>query len=128
MKLSFPVETDNGLKSEIYGNFGDAPGFIIYDTETKEAKYIDNADLNHEPNNCNASAAFGDEKVNGIILSGIGPAPMKKLQNAGIQVLRANIGTVEDNINFFHNGQLICLTANLSCSDKSFSCMCDCSN
>lgn len=126
MNIAFPVEVEQGLESEIYGNFGDAPGFIIYDTETKEHKYIPNADLNHEPNNCSPVRAFGDEKVQIIILSGIGPAPLKKLQSAGIQVIRAGIGDVSENIALFNSGSLICLTVNLSCGAKNVTCMCDC--
>lgn len=126
MKLAFPVEEYKELESEIYGNFGDAPGFVIYETETEEYRYIENADLNHTPNNCSPEKAFGDEKVEVIILSGIGPAPLKKLQTAGLQVIRAGIGDVRENIELFKSGSLICLTVNLSCSSKNVTCMCDC--
>lgn len=126
MKLAFPVEINNGLESEIYGNFGDAPGFMLFDTESGESKYIDNSDLNHTTNNCNPAAAFGGEKVDAVILSGIGPVPLKKLQAAGIQAIRAGIGDVRENIELFKSGSLICLTVNLSCSSKNVSCMCDC--
>ncbi|ADD69101.1 Dinitrogenase iron-molybdenum cofactor biosynthesis protein [Denitrovibrio acetiphilus DSM 12809] len=127
MKLSFPVEEDQGLDSEIYSNFGDAPGFILFDTETEDFKYIDNADLNHTPNNCNPLNAFGGEEVDAVILNGIGPVPLKKLQAAGIQGIRAGIGNVRENIELFKTGALICLTVNLSCGSKNVSCMCDCS-
>ncbi|MGD9808021.1 MAG: NifB/NifX family molybdenum-iron cluster-binding protein [Deferribacterales bacterium] len=126
MLISFPVEVNEGLDSEIYGNFGDAPGFVLYDTETKEHRYIDNTDLNHTPNNCNPAKAFGEEKVEVVILNGIGPAPLKKLQAAGIQAVRAGIGNVGENIELFKSGSLICLTVNLSCGQKNMSCMCDC--
>jgi len=126
MKLAFPVEINDGLESELYGNFGDAPGFILYDTETKEHRHIDNADLGHAPNNCNPAKAFGDDKVDAVILSGIGPAPLRKLQAAGIQVINAGIGNVGENIELFNAGSLICLTVNLSCGAKNTSCMCDC--
>jgi len=126
MKLAFPVETDKGLESEIYSNFGDANGFIVYDKSTDEAKYIENHDLNHTANNCNPVKAFGGEKIDAVILSGIGPAPLMKLQNEGIQVIRANIGNVRENIAFFNEGALICLTAKLSCGAKNVTCMCDC--
>jgi len=127
MKIAFPVEENNGIESEIYGNFGDAPGFIIYDREAEEVTHIDNSDIDHTPNNCNPAKAFGSVKVGVVVISGIGPAPLIKLQKAGIQVVRANLGNVRDNIKFFKDGSLICLTANLSCGDKSMSCMCDCS-
>jgi len=126
MLLAFPVEDYQGMESEIYGNFGDAPGFALYDIESKELKYIDNTDLNHTPNNCNPAKAFGDEKVDAVILNGIGPAPLKKLQAAGVQAIRAGIGNVGENIELFRSGSLICLTVNLSCGKKNVSCMCDC--
>lgn len=126
MKLAFPVEADNGLQSELYGNFGDTPGFVLYDTDSDESKYIENADLCHKPNSCNPAGSFGDEKVDAVIVSGIGPAPLKKLQAAGIQVISAGVGDVAENVALFRSGSLICLTANLSCSKKNVSCMCDC--
>lgn len=126
MLLAFPVETDKGLESEIYGNFGDASGFILFDNKTKTHKYIENAHYCNKANECDPMQAFGEENVNVVILSGIGPEPLKRLQMAGVQAIRANIGTIGENIEYFNEGSLICLTAKLSCGDKSVSCMCDC--
>jgi predicted Fe-Mo cluster-binding NifX family protein len=126
MKLGFPVEENDGMESEIYGNFGDAPGFIIYDTDTSEFKYIENADLHHVANNCDPKRAFGSDPVDVVILNGIGPAPLKKLQSAGIQAVRAGIGNVQENVELYNSGSLICLTVSLSCKSKNVSCMCDC--
>ncbi|PLX69254.1 MAG: hypothetical protein C0602_07515 [Denitrovibrio sp.] len=126
MLLAFPVETNNGLESEIYGNFGDATGFILFNNETEEHRYIENKHLCQKPNECDPMQAFGDEQVNVVILSGVGPEPLNKLQNAGIQVVRANIGNVYENVGFLRDGRLICLTNKLSCGDKSITCMCDC--
>ena len=126
MILAFPVEEYNGLDSEIYGNFGDAAGFVIYDNDTKEYRFKENSHFCRRPNECEPMQAFGGEKVNVVILSGIGPEPLKKLQMSGVQVIRANLGTVSENIAFFNDGSLICLTNRLTCGDKSVNCMCDC--
>ena len=34
MKICIPVETSSGMKSLVYGHFGSAPYFAIYDMET----------------------------------------------------------------------------------------------
>lgn len=126
MRLSFPVTSDNSLDSELYGNFCDAPGYIIYDTETEEVKFIKNMCPVEEHEGCNAIDVFGGEKVDVIIINGISPDALKNLQNAGIQAIRAGIGNVKENIELFKSGSLICLTVNLTCGSKNVSCMCDC--
>lgn len=72
MLLAFPVETDKGLESEIYGNFGDASGFVLFDNKTKEHRYIKNSHYCGKPNECEPMQAFGQEQVNVVIISGIG--------------------------------------------------------
>ena len=47
MKLCFPIEANNGLKSIVYGHFGSAPMFFIYDSESKDSEIIDNQNLGH---------------------------------------------------------------------------------
>ena len=45
MKICFPVESDKGLDSEVFGHFGSAPIFVVFDTETKSTDTINNQDL-----------------------------------------------------------------------------------
>jgi predicted Fe-Mo cluster-binding NifX family protein len=40
MKICFPVESDKGLDSEVFGHFGSAPTFVVFDTEAKSIDTI----------------------------------------------------------------------------------------
>ncbi len=66
MKICFPVELDKGLESEVYGHFGSAPVFVVFDTEAKSISTINNQDLGHTHGMCNPLKA--------LLLAGFLPA------------------------------------------------------
>ena len=43
MKICIPTETNQGNTAQVYGHFGSAPYFTIYDTEAKSLEVVDNA-------------------------------------------------------------------------------------
>jgi predicted Fe-Mo cluster-binding NifX family protein len=101
MKICFPVELNNGLESEIYGHFGSAPGFVTYDTETKESGYIDNKNAVHEHGACNPAAALAGSGVNAVVVGGIGQGAMMRLMSEGVAVYQAKSGRVKEDIDGF---------------------------
>ncbi|MGE4317656.1 MAG: NifB/NifX family molybdenum-iron cluster-binding protein [Deferribacterales bacterium] len=101
MKICFPVEINNGLNSEIYGHFGSAPGFVTYDTETKESGYIDNKNAVHEHGACNPAAALAGSGVNAVVVGGIGQGAMMRLMSEGVAVYQAKSGRVKEDIDGF---------------------------
>ena len=52
MKICFPVESDKGLDSEVFGHFGSAPIFVVIDTEANSIDTINNQDLGHAHGMC----------------------------------------------------------------------------
>ncbi|PLX66728.1 MAG: diguanylate cyclase [Denitrovibrio sp.] len=126
MKLGFPVQENNGNESIIYGDFCDAPGYLIFDTDSTQLDYIENSCPTSAHEECNAIESIRVEKIDAIILSGIFPEALKNLSDSGIQVISAGVGNVGENIELFKSGSLICLTANVTCGDKNINCMCDC--
>ena len=48
MKLCIPVEKDNGMESAVYGHFGSAPVFAVYDTADGKTVFHDNGNMHHE--------------------------------------------------------------------------------
>jgi len=62
IKRCFPIESDKGLYSEVFGHFGTAPNFIAFDTDTKTISTINNQDLGHAHGNCGPLKAL-DGKV-----------------------------------------------------------------
>ncbi|MCK5147415.1 NifB/NifX family molybdenum-iron cluster-binding protein [bacterium] len=106
MKICFPTTEDNGLESTVFGHFGSAPFFVICDTDTMETIALDNQDKIHEHGGCNPLAALGGEKVDAIVVGGIGKGAIMGLNRAGIKVYQAYKGTVNQNVQAWKDGQV----------------------
>ncbi|MGB4599341.1 MAG: NifB/NifX family molybdenum-iron cluster-binding protein [Trichlorobacter sp.] len=104
MKICFPVAAEQGLESTVYDHFGSARQFVVVDSETGQLTAIDNRDLGHQHGACNPVGALGGHGVDVIVVGGIGAGAMAKLQQAGIQVFRAQAATVRENLDLFKSG------------------------
>jgi len=122
MKICFSVESDQGLESEVCGHFGSAPVFIVFNTETKLIDTINNQDLGHSHGMCNPLKALGGEKVDAIVVGGIGAGAINKLNILGIKVFRATQGTVQDNIELFNNNIMPEFTIDHACGGHGGGC------
>jgi len=123
MKVCFPVEINEGIKSAVYGHFGSAPGFVLYDTETEELDFINNKDLNHDHGACNPVKALAGRSIDTVVVGGIGKGAIVGLVSAGIQVARSKSGLVMDDIKLYVNGELELLSANMNtCSHGAHDC------
>ncbi len=116
MKLCFPVEVDNGLESQIFGHFGSAPFFVVFDTETEEVSSIDNQDLGHIHGQCNPMKALNGKMMDAVIVGGIGGGAITGLNNMGIKVFKAARGNVHDHVERFKAGSLMEMTMAHTCA------------
>jgi ArsR family transcriptional regulator len=116
MKLCFPVESNEGLDSPVYGHFGSAPLFMVYDTQMNAIEAISNQDLGHEHGMCNPLQALDGKSVDAIVVGGIGAGAVSKLNAMGIKVYKADEGTIKTNIALFQGNSLPELTINNACS------------
>lgn len=115
MKVCFPVESNKGLNSVVYGHFGSAPMFVVYDTKTNELTTISNQNLGHEHGMCNPLKALDGKSVDAIVVGGIGAGAINKLNTLGIKVYKATQGTIQSNISLFQGNSLSELTINNAC-------------
>lgn len=122
MKVCFPAEFNKGLDSVVYGHFGSAPVFIIFDTETLLVSTINNQDLGHGHGSCNPLQALDGNLVDAVVVGGIGGGAVSKLNQKGIKVYKAEPGTVMDNMQFFNGKQLKEITASDACSGHAGTC------
>jgi len=122
MKICFPVESDKGLESEVYGHFGSAPVFIVFDTELKSFNIINNQNLGHGHGMCNPLKALDGNKVDAIIVGGIGAGAINKLNSMGIKVYRAVQGTVQANIKLFENNTMSEISVDNACGGHTGGC------
>lgn len=106
MKLCFPVKEVADLESEVYGHFGSAPAFIVFDSETKTVATVNNADLHHTHGMCNPTGALAGHHVDAVIVGGIGGGALTKLNQQGIAVYRAIGKTIRENIELIASKRL----------------------
>lgn len=106
MQICIPVVEDRGLESRVSAHFGSAPGFMIVDTESRNARLIGNSNQHHAHGMCQPLAALAGETVEGIVVGGIGMGALMKLQAAGITVYRAEHPTVGETLAAYTAGSL----------------------
>ena len=115
MKICIPVEEYRGLDSLVYGHFGSAPVFALVDSDTLAVESINNGDNGHQHGACSPLKAIAGQRVDAVIVGGIGPGAIRGLQAAGIEVFRFIGGTVADAVQQFKDGALSALTLDHAC-------------
>jgi predicted Fe-Mo cluster-binding NifX family protein len=115
MKICFPVQHDNGIESSVYNHFGSAPVFVVVDMATNSVASINNRDQHHTHGACNPMKALDDQKVDAIVVGGIGAGALARLNQMGIKVHRAQGGTIRENLRLFQAKNLPMFTDQGSC-------------
>jgi len=95
MKACFPVAHDRGLDSVVHPHFGSAPFFLVVDSETRTSRAIPNPERERAHGMCNPVEALAGEGIDAVVVSGIGPGALDRLQTARIaayQTPRATVG------------------------------------
>jgi predicted Fe-Mo cluster-binding NifX family protein len=115
MKVCFPVEKDKGLSSLVYNHFGSAPIFMVVDIDTNNVIKIDNRDQHHTHGACNPMKALADQKIDAIVVDGIGAGAFTGLNRMRIRVHRSQAAMVRENIAMFKRGVLAELTLEQCC-------------
>ncbi len=115
MKVCFPVQKDEGFESQVYNHFGSAPIFILVDTRAEGVHRVDNRDLHHVHGACNPVMALGGQKVDALVVGGIGGGALMKLNAMGVKVYEAGTRTVKENLALLRENKLQELTMDHSC-------------
>lgn len=116
MKLCFPVTTDSGLDSAVYGHFGSASGFVVVDSDTGALVTITNGGEHHTHGACTPLKALAGIGVDAVIVGEIGGGALSMLKQAGIAVYRTQAPTVSENVTLFRKGAF----------SEAFSAACEC--
>jgi predicted Fe-Mo cluster-binding NifX family protein len=116
MKVCFPVSEVKGIESEVYGHFGSAAAFIVVDTATNNVTTINNKDQHHAHGACNPLKALNNQKIDAIVVGGIGAGALTKLNQQGIKVFRAQAQKVKENIKLLKDHILTEFTLQHTCA------------
>ncbi len=116
MKICIPTETNEGKEATVYGHFGSAPFFTIYDTANASVEIIVNDNEHHAHGMCQPMSALNGKGVNAVVTGGAGAGAIQKLNEGGIKVYLTIPGTVADVVAEFASGKLEEITVNNACS------------
>ena len=116
MRLCIPTETNKGETAKVYGHFGSAPYFTIYDTEKNTVEVIDNSNQHHAHGTCHPMGALDGRNIDAVACGGMGARAIQKLNEAGIKTYRAEAGIVEDILKKYKSNKLEEITIDNACS------------
>ena len=117
MKIAIPVEDTRGMESPVYGHFGSAPCFLVYDSDSGAASVVDNGQLAHEHGQCNPIAVLAGQRVDAVLTGGIGGRALELLNASRIRVFQAGPpGTAAQALKSFQENGLQEITTSACCS------------
>ena len=106
MKVCFPVQEDEGMQSRVYNHFGSAPMFVIVDTAANTLSSVNNRDRHHEHGACNPIRALDSNKVDAVVVGGIGWGALNRLNQSGVRVFQSVASNIEENLAMLLNRRL----------------------
>lgn len=107
MKIAIPVKEMKEQQSIIYGHFGSAPYYAIYDDSSKELFFIENDEQHHLHGQCQPTAELVKKGVEAVICNALGARAVFNLNQLGIKVYYGeNADTVGDLLGKMQNKAL----------------------
>jgi predicted Fe-Mo cluster-binding NifX family protein len=119
MQICFPITKDEGMNSIVYDHFGSAPVFAVVDTDVNSITMIDNPDSRHTQGEWSPLKALNNQKIDAIVVAGIGAGAIAGLNQKGIKVYRSQGATIRENMTMIKNGTLSNVTSEQCCSGHS---------
>jgi predicted Fe-Mo cluster-binding NifX family protein len=116
VNICIPITNDEGLESEVCAHFGSAPAFLIVDTDSGSCRAIANTNQHHGHGMCAPLAALRGERIDALVVGGIGAGAMGKLAAAGIAVHLAEHATVRETVEAMKAGALPEMRPDLACA------------
>jgi len=115
MKICIPTETDEGKSARVYGHFGSAPYFTIYDTEKDDCQTIDNSNQHHIHGTCNPIDVLTSKDIDAVVCIGMGMRAIQRVNEAGIRAYKASGANVQEIIKEYQANKLEEITAEDAC-------------
>ena len=115
MNICIPVTDDKGRESPVSAHFGSAPFFLVVDMEDGTCHAVSNRNLNHGHGMCQPLLSLAGERVEGMVVGGIGMGALGKLQAMNIQVYLSEFPTAAATVEAFKDGKLKAVTPQTAC-------------
>ena len=107
MKIGVPIDMPS-IDESVSNTFGRSKKFLIYDTDSKEERYIDNfARSSQGGAGIKAAQVILDTGADVLITPRCGENAVKVLHESNIKIFQAISGSVQHNIDQFLQGKLL---------------------
>jgi len=116
MRMCIPTENKEGLNAKVYGHFGSAPHFTIYDTEKETFETVDNTNAHHSHGMCHPIGVLGASNIDAVVCQGMGARAVQKLNETGVKAFRATGEKVSDIISKYKANELEEITVQNACA------------
>ena len=116
MRVCIPVNTDAGVHSTVCEHFGSSPMFLVVDTESGDCRALPNHNEHHAHGMCQPLEALRGERLDGLVVAGIGTGALMKLMASGMRVFLTEHATVEQTLTALKNGALRPATPDRACA------------
>ncbi len=96
------------LDARLDERFGRADGFVVYDDETEQVTYLDNAENQGAAQGAGTNAAelLARQGVKVLLTGHVGPMAFRVLQAAGIRIFETQAATVGEALEQYRAGKL----------------------
>lgn len=115
MKICMPVLDEKGMDSVVYGHFGSAPFFAVYDTDKKDVLFVNNNESEHEHGQCMPVAALQKIGAEAVLCKGMGIRAANLLIEAGITPYMVDAGTISEALRQYEEKNVAVLDADKAC-------------
>jgi predicted Fe-Mo cluster-binding NifX family protein len=110
MKIAIPMN-ESRVDGEVCVSFGRAPYFLFYDTESKDAKFMENPAATAQGGaGIKAAQALVDENAQALLTVRCGENAAEVFKAAEIKVYKTTKVTAKENIEAFEKGELAFMT------------------
>ena len=115
MRICLPVGNANGMDSLVFGHFGSAPFFAIYDTDKREVSFVENNESAHTHGSCMPVDALRKNNAQAVLCKGMGMRAANLLLQAGITPYLVEAETIAEAILHYDTQKVKVLDAASAC-------------
>jgi len=105
MNIAIPIDTNNGLDSDVYNHFGMAKEFLVVDLDTKSFEITQNQKM-LKGGSCKSGKFDKNLKIDAVITKCIGNGSLRDMNSSGIKVFQAQKEKIIDNLDLMEKGDL----------------------
>ncbi|MFH2035047.1 MAG: NifB/NifX family molybdenum-iron cluster-binding protein [Candidatus Zixiibacteriota bacterium] len=106
MLACIPTEGNSRFEDTVYGHFGSAPFFTLYDSNEDKITVLENRNAHHDHGTCHPMNQLVKYKIDCVICGGMGRRAIEALNAEGVKIYMAESKAVRETIEQLKSGKL----------------------